>query len=299
MSLDPRALQVFRAVCQEKSISGAARALNLSQPSVSVAMNRLEDTLSTRLFERHRSGIQLTPEGRALERHAMALDNLLDSAVRDVELASADVSGSIIVGGTPGALATLVPRVVQSMLREIPRFQMRVLERPDTDLEDQLRSREIDIGVVTAASRQRPDDVAELSIMQDPFSLLVGRSNFHLPDVVSLLEVQDARWVLPDAVGAFNRQIEALFMTAHVSPPLNVIRCDSLLTTKAIVRATDLITILPRRVAEMELRAGSIRALDIKEARMQRQVGILWLKGQNPSPLTERFIAHAKRIGEA
>ena len=75
--IDPRAIRTFLAVCRANSISGGARALNISQPSVSNAIAQLEQSLGASLFERSRSGIALTPEGEALLHRAEAIDSLM------------------------------------------------------------------------------------------------------------------------------------------------------------------------------------------------------------------------------
>ena len=71
--IDPRALRTFGAVCRAGSISAAARQLNISQPSVSTTIARLEERLDVVLFRRGRSGIVLTAEGEVLQRRAEAM----------------------------------------------------------------------------------------------------------------------------------------------------------------------------------------------------------------------------------
>jgi DNA-binding transcriptional LysR family regulator len=96
--------------------------------------------------------------------------------------------------------------------------------------------------------------------------------------------------VLPRVGGGFQRQIQSLFINQQCSEPRNVVRCDSLLTTKAIVRKTGRVTILPRHVVEAELSVGVLRAIEIEQVTFQRQVGIRALAGTDLSPLAQRFI---------
>ncbi|MEY4269569.1 MAG: hypothetical protein RLZZ58_785 [Pseudomonadota bacterium] len=295
MKLDPRAMQVFLAVCRAGSISGAARDLNLSQPSVSVAVAQLERALGTILFERKRTGIILSAAGIALERRAEAIDSLIAGARREIDLLAVNVAGPLTIGGTPGALATLVPGAVAAFRQAVPHFQLRILERPDAELHAMLRARRIDLAVVTVGLEGAPDDLSEVAVAQDPFDLIVGQANDALPATVSLHDLTGLPWVLPDAVGAFRRQIDALFVAAQVPTPLNVIRCDSLLTTKAIVQHSDYVTILPRAVAAAELSVGVLRAARIREAAFLRQVGVLSLRDAALSPAAEAFLAHATR----
>lgn len=294
MRIDPRGLRLFLAVCREGTISGAARAQHLSQPSVSAAISQLERALDVKLFGRFRKGIQLTPAGEALQRRAQAIDNLMDTAVREVQLLESSVAGPLVIGGTPGALATLIPKVLDSFSQEFPHFELRILERPDFELQNMLRNYEIDLAVVTAGMKENPPDMKELAVMSDEFAIVAGHRNDHLPNEISLPDLENARWVLPDAVGGFRRQLDALFVSASAPLPRNVIRSDSLLTTKSIVRNSDYVTILPLEVGMPELASGELRAIRIREANFPRQVGLLWLKERQFSGLTQAFVEHAK-----
>jgi LysR family transcriptional activator of nhaA len=66
MSLNYRHLLYFRTVAAEGGVSAAARVLNVSQPSVSVQIRKLEQSLGHRLFEREGRSLRLTPEGRVV-----------------------------------------------------------------------------------------------------------------------------------------------------------------------------------------------------------------------------------------
>lgn len=291
MSIDPRALRTFLAVCRENSISGAARWLNISQPSVSVTISNLEATLNVKLFERARSGIALSPAGIALRRRAEALEQLLDIAAEEVALIQQDIDGPIRIGGTPGALASLVPAIVAHLSANGRAFEMRVVERPDGELTESLRRGEIDIAVVTTGIETPPEDIVEQVAARDPFSLIVGSAHAALPDTISLRQANGMRWVMPDAAGAFRRQINALFIAAGAALPRDVIRCDSLLTTKSIVRQTDFVALLPRGVADAELSAGSLRAIMLEGEQIDRSIGFRILKDAPATPLLRHLLA--------
>lgn len=299
MRIDPRAVRLFLAICRAGSISGAARSENLSQPSVSVAVAQLERRLGARLFDRHRSGIRLTSAGIALERRAEAMESLLAAAQREVHLMDIGAAGPLVIGGTPGALGSLVPRTVTSLKQEYPRFELRILERSDVAVMELLRDQRIDLAVVTAGMDERSDEYEELPLLTDPFSLIVGEANAHLPSEMSLHDLRDVSWILPEVVGAFRRQIDALFVNAEMPAPSNVIRCDAILTTKEIVRRSDYVTILPREVTAAEVATGVLRSIRIKEAAIQRKVGILRLREKEQSTLATAFVEHAKRAALA
>ncbi|PBN43336.1 LysR family transcriptional regulator [Sphingobium sp. D43FB] len=288
--IDPRAIRTFLAVVRSNSISGGARSLNISQPSVSNAIAQLEQALGVSLFERSRSGILLTAEGEALLRRAESIDSLLRDAEAEVKLASTGVLGPLRVGGTPGALVSLLPDAVRSLEARIGRFTLHVVERPDHDLAAMLHRGEIELAFVTTGIEQPPEGIEERTFSRDPFALIVGRQNDHLPARISLKTMMATRWVLPEARGAFRRQIDALFMAADIPVPQDIIRCDSLLTTKAIVRGSQRVTILPMQVASAELSIGVLRAITIEEAEFSRSIGVRRLAAGRLSRLAAEML---------
>ena len=294
--IDPRVLRTFLAVCRERSITGAARRLNISQPSVSVAIAQLERKLGGTLFQRGRQGFALSPMGEVLMRRAEMMEALLQDAEEAVALAKRGVQGPLRIGGTPGALVSLVPGAIARM-ENGARMALQLVERPDAQLGDLLRRGEIEVAVVTTGIDQPPDDIEERGIARDPFALIVGRAQAHLGPTISLAETADMAWVLPRAAGAFYRQIEALFLAADMPIPADVIRCDSLLTSKAIVQLGPRVTLLPQGVVAAELDSGVLRALPISDAEVTRNIGIRVLAGRPLSDLGARFVAAVMATG--
>jgi DNA-binding transcriptional LysR family regulator len=150
--------------------------------------------------------------------------------------------------------------------------------------------------VLTSGIDELRVEFIELAVVSVAFSLVVGKAHDVLPAQVSLHDLGEMQWVLPEAVGAFRRQIDALFVSADVPMPSNIIRCDSLLTTKEIVRRTNYVTILPKGVTGAEVAVGTLRSIPIKEALIERRVGLLWLGEHRTPPIAAAFVEHAKRI---
>lgn len=288
--IDPRALRTFHEVCRAGSITGAARALNISQPSVSSAIALLEARLGATLFERTRAGIVLTPAGHALQARAQMLEHLLRNAQAEVKAASEGLSGPLRIGGTPGALVSLLPLAMARIEERLPRITLSVLERADRELTAMLREGDIEMAFVTTAMEEPDEDLAERTLARDPFALIVGPDVAGMHEPFSLKRADQLRWVLPEAQGAFRRQVDALFAAAGTPVPRDAVRCDSLLTTKALVRDCGRVTILPMRVAASELSMGVLRALPIAEAVFERSVGVRWLKERGMSPLADALI---------
>jgi len=184
-----------------------------------------------------------------------------------------------------------LPDAIARIEQDGQRVAFQIVERTDQALIELLRRREIEVAFVTTGIESPPDDIEERSYARDPFDLIAGRLNEHLPAEMSLRDAGSLRWVLPAAAGAFHRQVDALFLAADVSMPREVIRCDSLLTTKAIVRTSHYVTILPRRVAAAELSIGVLRVIRINDAHFLRTVGVRLLKGTRLTEAAEKLLA--------
>lgn len=96
--MDIRVLRYFLMVAREENITNAARALHITQPTLSRQMKSLEEELHTSLFIRKNHSITLTPEGMMLRRRAQELVSLLDKTQQEFTQQAKDLAGEITIG---------------------------------------------------------------------------------------------------------------------------------------------------------------------------------------------------------
>ena len=88
-----RVLRYFLAVAREKSMTGAANVLHVTQPTLSRQIRDLEDELGTQLFERHSHSVTLTADGMRLRKRAEEMEELYTiTPVIDTDAADDEVS---------------------------------------------------------------------------------------------------------------------------------------------------------------------------------------------------------------
>jgi LysR family transcriptional regulator of abg operon len=290
LRLDPRHLRILLTVVRLGSFSAAARSLNMSQPAVSMLIAQLERAVGAQLVERGRQGAVPTQAGRILTRRAEMIETVLDLAEREVELGMAEVEGPLIVGGTPGALMSLLPGAVSRLEEEGVRYQLRIIEASDAELIAMLRELRIDLAVGTAGVGAIPDDVVERAILSDSFVLVLRAGNPFVGESATLADISALEWVLPDVGGAFQRQIEAMFLSAGVQVPQRAVRCDSLATTKEIIRRSNHVSILPHRVVAAEVAGGQLREVTLRGGPPPRLVGVRMLRDRAQMPLADRLV---------
>src|SRR4051794_8852372 len=159
--MDPRRLFTFRAVAHERSFSRAARALSLSQPSVSNQVASLEREIGARLLAREPGGLRLTREGEILLEHADAIAERFRLAEQQLAATAEGERARLRIGAFPTALATLVPDAIARMRLEHPAAKVTVDEGTPDGLPARVRSGELDLAVSfqnTAERRHQPPD---------------------------------------------------------------------------------------------------------------------------------------------
>ena len=95
--MELRVLRYFLAVVREESITRAAEALHISQPTLSRQMAQLEETVGVKLFSRGTRKISLTNEGILLRRRAEEIVELVDKTERELVQQQEQVEGSFTV----------------------------------------------------------------------------------------------------------------------------------------------------------------------------------------------------------
>ena len=124
MTLDQ--LQYFQAVCQYNSVSRAAEALNISQPSVSSAINKLEKEFNIMLFTRQNKRLTLTKEGTILLEFA---DDLLLRAENTVKTMNGLSDNKVLNLGIPPMLSSLIlPILYSEFFKNYPDIKINFFE---------------------------------------------------------------------------------------------------------------------------------------------------------------------------
>lgn len=148
-----RQIEVFHAVYTHGSISAAARALGVSQPSVSKTLHHAEDGLGFRLFELARGRLVPTDEAHALIREAGDLFDRLASLQQTARNLSQAGGGHIRLGIVPSLALDVVPQAIAQFRRDWPRVTFEVHTHHHDDLVRSLIERETDIAVAYAPPR--------------------------------------------------------------------------------------------------------------------------------------------------
>ena len=118
--MELRSLRYFLAVAREGSITRAANALHLTQPTLSRQMQELEEELGARLLVRRSHSVELTPEGMRLRQRAGEVQALVEQTRAEFRQQGSAVEGDVYIGGGETRVMRHIAGIVRKVRDEHP-----------------------------------------------------------------------------------------------------------------------------------------------------------------------------------
>ena len=132
--MNDRQLNFFIITAEEKSLGRAAKRLPISLSALSRQIQSLEEELDTLLFTRAASGLELTPAGDALLRHARTLRAQFSLVKNEVHRAGTALLGQLDVGGFGSAMLNHIPQIIKRFRDAYPSVNVALLTAPEPPL---------------------------------------------------------------------------------------------------------------------------------------------------------------------
>lgn len=150
--LNLNSLVHFHAVAKNRSLSAAAKELNLSAPAITHSLNNLEDSLKEKLCIRNRSGFQLTPVGARLYESTQKIIGELDSF--SLKQANPnEFSGLVSLGVLDHFDNKQVEKVLHEVSKKFPQMKLSIQSYDSDTINKLLLEKELDIGFGTFSNR--------------------------------------------------------------------------------------------------------------------------------------------------
>lgn len=146
--MELRQLEYFQAACRLGSITKAAEHLHVAQPSVTVAIQKLERELGVAFFDRSQKNLTLTAEGQAFRRRIDDILGRLADAVVEMNDYRLLQRGSLKIGVPPMLGAFLFPYIFARFRRAFPQVELIVAEEGTMAIRSLLENGELDVGVI-------------------------------------------------------------------------------------------------------------------------------------------------------
>lgn len=213
LSLDQ--LRTFVTVVEQGSFSGAARALNLTQPAVSLQLRQLEARLGVRLLERTGRRILPTMAGQELLEHAGRIEAAVTAAAEAMAEHATGALGRVRIGTGGTACIHLLPPILRALKRRLPSLEIVVSTGNTEGILRLLDDNALDLGLVTLPAPGRAFVVTPL--MQEDFVAVAPADQDDLPPLVTPAALVGRPLVLFEPGGHTRRLVDDWFAAAGIS----------------------------------------------------------------------------------
>jgi DNA-binding transcriptional LysR family regulator len=147
-TLDLRRIRHFVVLAETLNFRKASQLLHMTQPPLTVSIQKLEAELGVRLFERNAKGVQLTPSGEAALSEARQILRHADGFAEIAMLASSGRAGSLRIAFTGSATHSVLQRLVPRVRAELPKVQLVLREGSTMGIVQSLATGDIDAGIL-------------------------------------------------------------------------------------------------------------------------------------------------------
>jgi len=168
-------LRYVCAIADTGNFSRAAERCHIAQPSLSQQVQKLEDDLGVKLFDRLGRSIRLTEAGRAFIPRARAILEQMDAARTSAADKNADLGGSVAVGVIPTVAPYLLPGYTASFAKKFPEAKLRIVEDTTSVLVEGLRDLSIDVAILALPLRHK--DLELFPIRTEPLFAVLRKSH--------------------------------------------------------------------------------------------------------------------------
>lgn len=292
--IDLRQLRALLSIVEEGGFVRAARALRLSQSTVSESIRGLERRLGGAVLRKTEGRVSLTPVGEAMLPYARQMLSLNSELLARVGEVTRDFANQVVLATSESISAYLLPTQLSSLRRRWPRSRVQVIAATCLEVRSALRGGRVDLGLVCEpVPLAGPEAMmvlapAELVLFATPSHPLAGTD----PNPIQLRKYPVQ---LSDAAGSFRGVLTRYFESAGLPPP-TVIATGSVEGVKRGVLAdVDSLGLLPSFAVDEELRQGRLARVTPGPPLPSVVLKALWRQDHSLSPMSSELLERIRR----
>ena len=275
--LDPRIklrhLRTFVEVARRHSVGQAADALAVTQPAVSKTLKELEVIVGTRLMDRSRAGVVLTPTGEMFLHYAGASLAALIQGMNGIAHARMEGDQILAVGALPSVAASMIPAAVAAFKNETRTVTPKIVGGPNPYLLEMVRNGELDLVVGRLGA---PDSMAGLSFshLYSERVAVVVRPGHPLLATSDIARIAGFPVVFPDKGAAIRDLAEKLLITNGIGLLPDRIESVEPMFGRIYTRQSDAVWFISHGVVALDLADGVLAELPLDVDQTLGPVGL-------------------------
>jgi DNA-binding transcriptional LysR family regulator len=276
--MDTQQLKIFVDLARIRNFTRAARDNYLTQPAVSRRIQQLESELGVRLFDRSRRRVLLSENGKVFLPYARKILETLEAARHDMIDSEQKSAGSLRLAASPSIGLYVLPSYLKKFISLHPKVDLHVEYELPHEIYSSIVAGDLDLGVI-AYPTSRPE-VVSLPFVTDTIVLicsprhpLARRRNLKLMDLLGHRFV-----LLPERVPtgkAIRQALRRLGIQLQVH-----MEYDNFELIKRTVEMGLSLSLVPRQVADMEVKDRKLCALKLQDFPFERPMALIYRKGR-------------------
>ncbi|PXX40195.1 LysR family transcriptional regulator [Undibacterium pigrum] len=289
MNITFRQLQIFIRLAELRSISAVARACHVTQPTVSMQLKEMTDTIGIPLYEVIGKKLYLTKAGEELASTARTLAHEWGSFEQQIAAMKGLTEGSLRVAVVSTA-KYFIPRMLGDFCREYPEIDIALEVQNRDGVVERLRNNLDDIYIMSTPPKDI--DVVKQVFLPNP---LVVVAPLHHPLAgkkrLQFARLLNERFILRERGSGTRLACEHYFSENKITPVVRL-ELGSNEAIKQAVAADMGLTILSRHALGDHLKDQNLTVLDVQDFPIMSNWYIVHLQGKRLSPIASNFLGY-------
>ena len=282
--MDIRQLEYFQMAGKLGNITRAAERLHVSQSTVTLAIQRLEEQLGLQLFDRSQKKLILSTEGHVFWERISGILLQLDDAVAEAQQYR-DLQKGKLKLGVPSMIGSfLFPELLSAFTAQYPNLQLTILEEGSKILREALERDELDLAIVNL--HQTPPKLDTLAMTRNEFVVCLPLNHpLAARDAIEIAALKDEQFIMFKE-DAYNRQAVVQACEAKGFTPKILLSSSQVETHKELVAKGLGISFLIDKIAA---KSKQLAARPLTEP-IYLEFGLAWKKDKYLSRAAQAFI---------
>jgi DNA-binding transcriptional LysR family regulator len=285
------------ALAREKHFQRAADLCHITQPSLSAALNNLEQELGVIIIERGHRFEKLTAEGEMILDHARRIIHEMNSIKKTLDELKNGVTGQLRIGAIPTALP-MVAHITKPFTARFPAVKLKILSMTSSMIDKSLENYDIDVGI-TYLDNEPLQNVIPKPLYQESYLLLLqSDSVLAEASTISWNEAAELNLCLLTADNQNRRIIDGIFRSIGKSP-VPVMETNSIFNLCNHASLNGMCSIVSRQLVEFFGLPNNTKALPLVQPDVSHTIGLVMSNRHPISALAEKMMAMSSLIDSA
>ncbi len=293
--IELRTLKYALAVAEHRGFRKAAEALFLTQPTLTRAIQDLEEAVGAKIFDRATRQVEPTPLGRIFLKRAAEVLHAASDLQREMNLARGLEIGRLEIGSGVGPADLHMGPVLGRLCQRYPHLNVTLLVHDFGALTQLLQAGRIELFVAETSEVEMSRDflVTPLNVLKAHHFCRRGHPLVERLPHLTLQEVLEYPLIMTKLP---RRALDSIAETCGFAKEPNwlkelpIIKCDYVKVAKEAVAGSNAVAYILLPMIERELRAGEFVLLPVDFPELKTHYGIVQRRGATPSPAAEMFM---------